>query len=215
MFDCDKCQRSFGNQYNLLKHQKGKKCNGSVGTVNGRFKCPHCPSLFARHDGVKRHVERVHANNLLYGCGVCTAYFSQLDELRKHRESEHEYCCDFTLVKSAHGRQSQRHRLFFPDTVSTVDEAYIFSRNHMQSLLETTLLEQPRFKVNFVLGLEMYKTDEEGLCTALEMFSFRCDAINMTSFVDTDAELDNVFRQFDSHISEFLFQGLTILWIVI
>lgn len=149
----------------------------------------------------------MHSCNLCYACGVCPMYFNSLDSLKQHRETKHVYNTKFVLAKSAHRLQARQYRMHFPDSVLTVDEAYKFARKEMRKLLLSTLLSNPSFRVNFVLAVEMYKNNEQGLCTALEKFSFRADGFTLTSSKNIKKNLDKTTRQMDRNIAEFLFQG--------
>lgn len=211
---CKFCNRDFGHPANLKRHQSGNKCSGK-GTHNGRYLCPQCPTLFARHDIMKRHLKNVHTNNLYYACGLCKQYFHLLSELRQHRETMHTFNTEFTLLKSAHARQVQQHRMYFPDSVVTVDEGFIYAKKQILRFVTNNLVQQPKFRINLVFGIEMYKSDEEGLCTALELFSFRSTGIVMDRYKSMEEELVGAYEDIDRNIGEFLYQGSLFLFSLI
>lgn len=198
---CKFCNRDFAHPANLARHEGGNKCKGK-GTHNGRYLCPQCPTLFARHDIMKRHVLNVHTNNLYFACGLCPSYFHELVELKKHREEAHTFKTEFTLLKSAHVRQVQQHRLYFPDEVVTVDEGFLYAKKQILDFTTSMLVNQPRFRINLVMGIEMYKSDERGLCTALEVFSFRSSGIIVNKFMSMEDELGGAYEQIDRNVAE-------------
>ncbi len=204
---CKFCNRDFNHPANLKRHQEGNKCYGK-GTHNGRFLCPHCPTLFARHDIMKRHVLNTHTNNNFYACGLCSLYFPTLNDLKTHREADHTFHTEFALVKSAHRKQSQLLRLYFTDNVTTVDEGFEFAGKQVRDLIVSNLAEKARFKINLIMGVEMYKTDEEGVCTALELFSFRSIGVTMTKFDSISTAISSAWEDIDRNIMEFLYQGM-------
>ena len=153
------------------------------------------------------HRTMMHSNNLCFGCGVCPKYFSSLESLKTHRQKMHTYSTKFSLAKSAHRRQAEHFRMHFPRGVLTIDEAYKYARKEMRKLLKQTLALNPRFRVNFVLGVEMYKTDDAGICTALENFSFRAAGFTLHSVSQIESGLDRCMIDIDRNIAEFLFQG--------
>lgn len=98
---CDKCEETFDDKAQLLKHTKSehpvieyKTChlcgyrtdskntyfNKHMKMVHGkekRFGCTECPKRFARKNGLERHVEGIHRqmkNNVCTGCNYSTPW---------------------------------------------------------------------------------------------------------------------------------------------
>lgn len=199
---CQKCQRKFKNIANYRRHARANTC-----ASGGRHRCTHCNASFVRRDAMEKHRRNMHENSLCYACGVCPLYFSSMKSLKSHREEEHTYSTRFILNKSAHKRQAENYRMHFPDAVTTVDEAYAYSGKEIRKLLTGIFKRTSRFRANMVLGLEMYKTNEEGLVTALENFSFRASGVTLDSIKDIKHCLTKGRSDIDRNIAEFLFQG--------
>ena len=130
----------------------------------------------------------------------------------RHRRKEHQHHHDFREVESAHCRQTRLLRRHFSDSTTTLDEALIRGFSHMRDLIDSLLVEHKYFKVNFTMFVEMYRIDEEGKVSEMEVFPFRGLGFKVHREKNVRGELIRVCGDIERNVDEFLFQGSG--WIV-
>lgn len=211
---CDRCDRTFKTKYNYERHIQSKACRniGDLGErlQDGRLRCRTCGSCFARIDSLKRHCDIVHPHDAAYNtfvCGICRKGFRSQKAMATHRIAEHVVHTDFRVQKSAHKRQCQILRAFFPTNLRSLDEILFYCADQIKKLASTLAVEFEYFKIGFNLRLDMYRESND--LEQVEAFDFRSFAFPV-SRMDMDEARDNIFRavgDFERHVTEFLHMG--------
>ncbi len=214
---CRYCERHFFSAYNLRRHllTQHKSLDVEAPPPPPCFSCPTCDRKFGRRDNLLRHIARYHEGEekeKTFRCGLCTCCFSTFIELHGHRKKEHVQHHDFREVESAHGRQTTVWRRHFPSRITTVDEALIIGFKDMTKLILSLLVEQKYFKVNFTLFVEMFRVNEEGQVSEMDVFPFRGFGFKVHREKDFVDEMMRVCGDIERNVDEFLFQGSG--WIV-
>ena len=213
---CQVCKRHFFSAYNLRRHmsiheKRGKKTEKEETDFppSSCFPCVHCNRTFGRKDNLQRHIERSHADGatLTFRCGLCSQNFPTFIEMYRHRKREHQRHHDFREIESAHCRQTRVLRRHFSDSTTTLDEALIRGFSHMRDLIDSLLVEHKYFKVNFTMFVEMYRIDEEGQVSEMEIFPFRGLGFKVHREKNVRGELIRVCGDIERNVDEFLFQG--------
>jgi hypothetical protein len=175
---CDRCDRKFFNEYNFKRHlTTARHLNPVATSPEGKLRCEHCPASFCRVDNLRRHIRTEHPEGeqvaMVFRCGLCPRRFTSKDDLLTHREEQHVFHHDFRLQESAHQRQCQLLRCYFPDNIRTMDEAFFHSYEHMKKLLSTLSVEMSYFKVsNYCWDARGGNVKEEIRLTSFLSFSF-------------------------------------------
>ena len=144
---------------------------------------------------------------------MCTECFLSSTELFKHRKRAHRPHHDFRLVESAHLKQAQLLRAHFPKKIKTLDQALFHSFDHMLKLTTSLSSTFKSYKINFTIFVEMFRLDEVGRVSEMEVFPFR--GLGMTVVRGRDGVVDELARvlgDMERNVDEFLFQGSG--WIV-
>lgn len=79
-FICDRCNKSYVNNWSLREHQRLAH-EGYKRPL--QFPCPMCDKVFDRNQILKVHI-RTHTGERPYECSKCPASFSQANILRTH-----------------------------------------------------------------------------------------------------------------------------------
>jgi len=146
--------------------------------------------------------------NRAFVCGACAVAFRTRKELEDHRQLEHRQVVSmFQELYNRHEGQLVTHRLYFPQNVLTVDEAFTIGLKETPILISAALSEHKNLRVNIVFMIELYQTDEEGDVSRLECFPFRAESRIIRIFADLHAEVLAAFTQIDQHLDEFLHAG--------
>lgn len=179
--------------------------------------CYECPSqhVFTTSGSLLRHVRRYHksTDSVVYRCGVCSLCFDSKEKVQRHRRLTHVWHTGFQLIESAHRRECQLLRAFFPEHVRSLDEGLIWGYNRMKRLVHTLASEYSFFKINFTFMVEMHRLDEFGYTQEVNAFPFR--GLGLTVGRETGEikeELHRILGDIDRNVGEFLFQGSG--WIV-
>ncbi|CAB0033139.1 unnamed protein product [Trichogramma brassicae] len=91
-YECDKCEKKFGQKSTLLFHQKV--------THEGRkdYSCDKCEKKFGRKLDLFKHQQIVHEGRKDYECDKCEKNFGLKGHLIRHQKTVHEgrkdYACD-------------------------------------------------------------------------------------------------------------------------
>ena len=215
-FVCGVCSRAFGSEFNYQRHlltsahRRAQEIASAFGEGDGgKFVCHICNASFTRRDNHRRHVMSHEGGEerLCFRCGLCSSCFKNKDELTSHRRREHVRHHDFKLVESAHRRQCQLLRAYFPESAATVDEALVYAYSQLEKMLTSALVEVPFFKCFLTVFVEMGKYDEEGRLAALEVFPFRGFTMTLGRETELKSELRKTLGDVERNVDEFLFQG--------
>ena len=168
---------------------------------------------------MERHIQLSHptvgdggrvVENRAFACGACATTFRTRKELDDHRLEEHQRAADvsrFQQLYDRHDGQIVTHRLYFPPNVLTVDEGFKVGLKEAPPLISAALAMHKNIRVNIVLLIELYKTDEEGDVSRLECFPFRAESRILRVFADLHEELVAAFGEIDRNLDEFLHAG--------
>ncbi len=215
VYECKECARAYTSEYNYRRHCLSQLHLNNVERVKGggepaqKFVCEICNAAFIRRDNYARHLATHERGEdlLRFRCGLCSKCYHRQEELEEHRRSEHVRHHDFRLEESAHHRQCQVLRAYFPDNVRTMDQALFYAYSQLQALLISSLVEMPFFKCNITLYVEMARYSEEGGLTGTEVFPFRGLGVKLSRETDLMPELRKSFGDIERHVDEFLYQG--------
>ena len=128
-FVCEYCEKSFGDNYHLVRHIRG--CH----TLEKPYKCLKCDKRFAISEGLSQHVRSAHKDYNMFKCSIESCDFQTLFEdrltahLSKHktiRQHECEVCHKNYLTKYALKYHKQRiHRIFEPKLLKQSAESAV------------------------------------------------------------------------------------------
>ena len=207
-FPCLGCGRKFKYELSFRRHFDSCQAIIARGGYTGRYKCPHCSSFFSRDFTRQRHIQRVHVESAcLFSCGICDRAFATKPELHRHRDDVHVRETKFVLMHSAHRKQAQQFRLFFPDNIVSLEDGLLFANVEVNKLMESMLVFQKHFKTNLFLMLELYKTDEQGNVSHIESFPFRGSGFSVHPFCDFKQDVALALGDIERTVDEFLYQG--------
>ena len=207
-FSCEKCERRFANEFNYKRHLTSQLHLRDGGAK--KFQCEVCSASFARKDNFKRHKQLAHAaheERLRFRCGLCKRCFQTREEVEAHREAAHVCHHDFRLQESAHCKQAQVLRAYFPPKVQTMDEALVYAFDHMRKLTTSLSVKLAYYKINFTMFVEMWRMGEDGEVSQAETFPFRGFGMQVQREKDITSELMRVCGDVDRNVEEFLYQG--------
>ena len=210
---CNKCDTSFLNKFNFLRHCKTASCNKR--SASSDLFCKVCRKSFARADNLKRHQALHHgdgASLLSFACGLCSKCFRSRRNLDEHRKS-HIAHTDFQLCQSAHRHQAEMFRAHVPENVTTLDSALLLLYDDMVQLVRNLTVEFPYRKINFNMRVEMFKRGPNGEMTHLEVFSFPAFGIKMYYSTDIYDEVAKAQGDITRNVDEFLSRGSG--WIIL
>jgi len=77
-FSCDKCQKYFSSQRNLLRHME---------IHAGKYKCNECDKYFSS-SGFRQHM-KTHSGEKPFECAVCSKRFLYRANLVQHGRTQH------------------------------------------------------------------------------------------------------------------------------
>jgi hypothetical protein len=204
-FLCKACKQVFTSKYNFSRHLNSRKHKSA-----GKLRCSKCKAMFFRKDNLYRHEQTAHLEVeevLSFRCGICQLCFKNKQMLLDHRQSEHVVHSDFRIVESAHNKQCQLLRAFFPETIQSLDEGLFYAYDHMCRLTEALSVDINYYKINFTVHIEMYRLDEEGQVTQEEVFPFRGFGAVIGVETDRIPELRRVVGDIERAADEFISQG--------
>ena len=209
VFRCIHCKGSYKTLQNYTKHFDSV-CAKRV-QQSSRFQCDQCTSVFSRLHFLKTHKERFHSSGTdgqdrAYSCPICAACFIDKTKLQLHRDAAHVRHTSFRLIASAHKKQAQLFRTFFPLTILTLEEGIFFAFDKILPLIESIQVYQDVFKVNIAIMVEMGKMDETGATTRLESFPFKGEGFLVRPFSVPREMVLKALTEIDHHVGEFLHQ---------
>ena len=139
--------------------------------TNKRFRCEICSRNFTRSSNLKTHIKTKHDNvSLSFSCYLCRKNFIQQEKYLKHIDS-HKEGLSFVLYKKAFDKAIQIFRKHFKNYFSLND--IINEINDIQHLIETQLLEYPKYKLNFLIQMEYILKGENNVTLEREIFNIR------------------------------------------
>ena len=204
-YRCNPCQRIFPSAYLYKIHADA----GSNRCRKTNITCRVCKKSFATSSSLKRHMLRFHpvgSEQRCFTCGICEKVYDSRISLNKHRASAHKRHHFFHLRQSAHKKQCQILRCFFPCKIKTVSAALFYAYRKCLTLLESLCAELRYFKCNPVMTIEMGKLNECGLLTETTTVPFRGGGFRVSLTQDfTDALADSC-GEIDRNVDEFLLQ---------
>ena len=212
-FSCPICCRTFLREVSFTKHFAICSATEQRGGNIGRLQCDQCHSYFSRIDVLERHKNRMHPSDgsspLLFPCGICDRAFPTKVMLVDHRKQAHVKPNGFHVIQTAHEKQAQFYRIYFPSTVVTLEEGFLYVFDEISNLLETTMVFKRHFKANIILVVEMYKTDEEGEVTRVEQFPFRGEGFSVLPLSAYKENIALSLGDIQRGVEEFLYQVRT------
>ena len=139
--------------------------------TNKRFRCEICSRNFTRSSNLKTHIKTKHDNvSLSFSCYLCRKNFIQQEKYLKHIDS-HKEGLSFVLYKKAFDKAIQIFRKHFKNYFSLND--IINEINDIQNLIETQLLQYPKYKLNFLIQMEYILKGENNVTLEREIFNIR------------------------------------------
>ena len=136
-----------------------------------RFRCEICSRKFTRSSNLKTHIKTKHDNiSLSFSCYLCRKNFIQQEKYLKHIDS-HKEGLSFVLYKKAFDKAIQIFRKHFKNYFSLND--IINEINDIQNLIETQLLQYPKYKLNFLIQMEYILKGENNVTLEREIFNIR------------------------------------------
>lgn len=219
---CTYCDRSFSNRFNFIRHQDSLRCKKNHETVFSdpavSFPCEYCDLVFDRSFNLRRHKSVYHPlgrSKIHFQCGICSTYFKTKEEVETHKETTHRTHNDFQLIQSAHHRQCQLLRAFFPANIKTMDEGLHYAMDRMEKLVEALAVDLNFFKLNFIMTVEMYRLNDRGEIYQTQSFPFRGFGLQISNGRTEDGvykDLARICGDFERNVDEFLYRGSG--WIV-
>ena len=213
VFRCIHCKSSYKTLQTYTKHFDSICAKRSQ--QNNRYQCDQCTSVFSRLHHLKTHKERFHSSGTdgqvrAYSCPICAECFIDKAQVQIHREAAHVRHTSFRLISSAHKKQAQLFRSFFPLTILTLEEGIFYAFEKILPLIESIQVYQNVFKVNVAIMVEMGKMDQTGATTRLESFPFKGEGFLVRPFSVPREMVLKALSQIDHNVGEFLHQ----VWIV-
>ena len=139
--------------------------------TNKKFRCEICSRNFTRSSNLKTHIKTKHDNvSLSFSCYLCRKNFIQQEKYLKHIDS-HKEGLSFVLYKKAFDKAIQIFRKHFKNYFSLND--IINEINDIQHLIETQLLQYPKYKLNFLIQMEYILKGENNVTLEREIFNIR------------------------------------------
>ena len=136
-----------------------------------RFRCEICSRKFTRSSNLKTHIKTKHDNvSLSFSCYLCRKNFIDQEKYLKHIDS-HQEGLSFVLYKKAFDKTIQIFRKHFKNYFSLND--ILNETNDIQHLIETQLLQYPKYKLNFLIQLEYILKGENNITLEREIFNIR------------------------------------------
>ena len=136
-----------------------------------KFRCEICSRNFTRSSNLKTHIKTKHDNvSLSFSCYLCRKNFIQQEKYLKHIDS-HKEGLSFVLYKKAFDKAIQIFRKHFKNYFSLND--IINETNDIQHLIETQLLQYPKYKLNFLIQMEYILKGENNVTLEREIFNIR------------------------------------------
>ncbi|XP_044263377.1 zinc finger protein OZF-like isoform X2 [Tribolium madens] len=111
-YNCDFCQRIFGQSYNLMRHR-------TVHTGVREYFCHLCGKSFRVSNGLKRHIEAFHNGVKNFSCEVCKRTFSARatrDEHMNIHTNNRPFVCDICGKSFKQKASLYVHKMFHTDT---------------------------------------------------------------------------------------------------
>ena len=167
--------------------------------TNKKFRCEICSRNFTRSSNLKTHIKTKHDNiSLSFSCYLCRKNFIQQEKYLKHIDS-HKEGLSFVLYKKAFDKAIQIFRKHFKNYFSLND--IINEINDIQNLIETQLLQYPKYKLNFLIQMEYILKGENNVTLEREIFNIRT-----SNFVVSKTTSKKTLRKI---INDHLFEILT------
>ena len=139
--------------------------------VDNRHRCQLCNRRFTRSNNLKNHIKTKHDKvSLSFSCYLCRKNFKEQDKYLKHIDN-HKEGLSFVLYKKAFDKAIQIFRKHFKNYFSLND--ILNETVEIQSLIQTQLLDYPKYKVNFLLQIEYILKGENNLTIEREIFHIR------------------------------------------
>ena len=136
-----------------------------------KFRCEICSRNFTRSSNLKTHIKTKHDNvSLSFSCYLCRKNFIQQEKYLKHIDS-HKEGLSFVLYKKAFDKAIQIFRKHFKNYFSLND--ILNETNDIQHLIETQLLQYPKYKLNFLIQMEYILKGENNVTLEREIFNIR------------------------------------------
>ena len=136
-----------------------------------KFRCEICSRKFTRSSNLKTHIKTKHDNvSLSFSCYLCRKNFIQQEKYLKHIGS-HKEGLSFVLYKKAFDKAIQIFRKHFKNYFSLND--ILNETNDIQHLIETQLLQYPKYKLNFLIQMEYILKGENNVTLEREIFNIR------------------------------------------
>ena len=136
-----------------------------------KFRCEICSRNFTRSSNLKTHIKTKHDNvSLSFSCYLCRKNFIQQEKYLKHIGS-HKEGLSFVLYKKAFDKAIQIFRKHFKNYFSLND--ILNETNDIQHLIETQLLQYPKYKLNFLIQMEYILKGENNVTLEREIFNIR------------------------------------------
>ena len=139
--------------------------------VDKRHRCEICSRRFTRKSNLKNHIKNKHDNvSLSFSCYLCRKNFKEQDKYLKHIDN-HKEGLSFVLYKNAFDKIIQIFRKLFKNYFSLND--ILNETEDIQSLIQTQLLQYPKYKINFLIQVEYILKGENNLTLEREIFHIR------------------------------------------
>ena len=136
-----------------------------------KFRCEICSRKFTRSSNLKTHIKTKHDNvSLSFSCYLCRKNFIEQEKYLKHIDS-HKEGLSFVLYKKAFDKTIQIFRKHFKNYFSLND--ILNETNDIQHLIETQLLQYPKYKLNFLIQMEYILKGENNVTLEREIFNIR------------------------------------------
>ena len=136
-----------------------------------KFRCEICSRKFTRSSNLKTHIKTKHDNvSLSFSCYLCRKNFIEQEKYLKHIDS-HKEGLSFVLYKKAFDKTIQIFRKHFKNYFSLND--ILNETNDIQHLIETQLLQYPKYRLNFLIQLEYILKGENNVTLEREIFNNR------------------------------------------
>ena len=163
-----------------------------------RFRCEICSRKFTRSSNLKTHIKTKHDNvSLSFSCYLCRKNFIEQEKYLKHIDS-HKEGLSFVLYKKAFDKAIQIFRKHFKNYFSLND--IINETNDIQHLIETQLLQYPKYKLNFLIQMEYILKGENNVTLEREIFNIRT-----SNFVVSKPTSEKTLRKIiNDHLFEIL-----------